>query len=60
MAEVGRMLTPEEVAQRLGVARLTVYSWIRTGVLPATRLGRRILRIREADLEGFLARGVTG
>lgn len=48
-------LTPEEVATRLGVNVQTVRVWIRSGKLPASRLaGRRVLRIRESDIEAVL------
>ncbi len=48
-------LSPEEVAQRLGVNVQTVRVWIRSGKLPASRLaGRRVLRIRESDIEALL------
>lgn len=48
-------LTPEDVAERLSVNVQTVRAWIRSGKLPASRLaGRRVLRIRESDLEAVL------
>lgn len=48
-------LTPEDVALRLGVNVQTVRAWIRSGKLPASRLaGRRVLRIRESDIEAVL------
>ncbi|HMO95802.1 MAG TPA: helix-turn-helix domain-containing protein [Tepidiformaceae bacterium] len=48
-------LSPETVAQRLGVNVQTVRAWIRSGKLPASRLaGRRVLRIRESDIEAVL------
>jgi len=51
----GTFLSPDDVAQRLGVNEQTVRAWIRSGKLPASRLaGRRVLRIRESDLEAVL------
>lgn len=48
-------LAPEDVAVRLGVNVQTVRAWIRSGKLPASRLaGRRVLRIRESDIEAVL------
>ena len=42
-------LTPKQVAEELNVDRLTVYRMIRDGQLPASRVGKRGLRIpREA------------
>ena len=48
-------LSPDDVAQRLGVNEQTVRAWVRSGKLPASRLaGRRVLRIRESDIESVL------
>ncbi len=45
-------LTLEEAAQRLGVEYKTVYRLVRSGELPAGKIGR-IYRIRESDLEAY-------
>lgn len=50
-----RLLTPEEVAEKLRVSRLTVMSYLRSGVLKGTKVGR-LWRISEEDLSSFLAR----
>ena len=51
-----RLLTPDEVAKRLGVHRVTVYRMVHDGRLPAAKLGRHSagLRVRERDIERFL------
>ena len=53
------LFTVAEAASILGVSRKLVSSWIRQGALPAVRLGpgQRLLRIRRADLEAFIASG---
>ena len=38
-----RTLTVEEAAARLGVSRNSAYLAVRTGAIPAIRVGRRIL-----------------
>ncbi|TMB70116.1 MAG: helix-turn-helix domain-containing protein [Chloroflexi bacterium] len=48
-----KLLTPEQVAERLQVTERTVYDWLRRGKLPALKLGR-LWRIRPEDLEAFL------
>lgn len=48
-----RLLSPAEVARHLGVTPWLIYSWIRTGRLPAMKFGRRVVRIRESDLAAF-------
>jgi excisionase family DNA binding protein len=50
-----KLLTPEQVAERLQVTGRTVYAWLRSGTLPALKLGR-LWRIRPEDLETFLER----
>jgi len=49
----GRLLTIDEVAQRLRVHRNTVYRWCRTGRLRTVKLGKQ-WRIPEDELEGKL------
>ena len=39
----------------LGINRVTVYRLIREGKLPARRVGERALRIRQEDIDTFLA-----
>ena len=55
---MNRLLTPAQVAERLGVSLDTVYSRISSGDLPAlktTAFNRRaVLRIDEAELERWL------
>jgi excisionase family DNA binding protein len=50
-----RDLTPQEVADRLGVVPRTVRDLIADGHLTAYRVGTRLLRIRPEDLEAFRA-----
>ena len=46
--------TPKEVADQLKLRVQTIYDYIRTGRLPAVRLGNRC-RIAQSGLEAFLA-----
>lgn len=46
--------TPQELAHLLSVNRATVYSWIRSGQLKASKPGGRLLRISHEDLAAFL------
>src|SRR5216683_2554353 len=39
-----------EVATLLGVSRVTVWRWIRSGRLPVSRLGHRTVRVKREDL----------
>jgi excisionase family DNA binding protein len=44
-----KYLAPEEVAVALSVTRQTVYNWMRSGELPATKIGRT-WRVTEQDI----------
>jgi len=48
--------TVSEVAALLRVSNMTVYRLIRSGELPALRVGKSY-RIRAADLEAYLSAG---
>ena len=59
---IRRLLTVAEVAQELRVTRGTAYRWIRTGRLPAVRIGgtvrvsaRQLFRVLEAGRSGWKA-----
>lgn len=47
------ILTVEQAADYLQVHRLTVYRYIRQGLLPAARLGK-VYRLFRRDVEAFL------
>jgi excisionase family DNA binding protein len=50
-----RLLTPAEVAERLGCSVITVKAWLRRGRLPLTRLGEKgLLRVREEDMNAYI------
>ena len=48
------LLTVEQAADRLGVARSHLYRWLTTGELPSLKLGRS-RRIPVAALERFVS-----
>jgi excisionase family DNA binding protein len=49
----GGLLTVSEVAGAMRVSNMTVYRLIKSGELPAVRVGKNY-RLRETDLERFL------
>jgi excisionase family DNA binding protein len=51
-----RLLTVSEVAAAMRVSNMTIYRLIKSGELPAVRVGRSY-RIREGDVAAYLARG---
>jgi excisionase family DNA binding protein len=50
---VETMLSPEEVARRLGVHRYTVLRWLKKGNLPGLQIGRT-WRVRWTDVEALI------
>lgn len=48
------LITAEEAARLIGVTERTVRTWIATGILPAYRLGPRVVRLKMADVERAL------
>jgi excisionase family DNA binding protein len=54
--EKEKMLTPDKVAERINLSSKTVRLWLRQGKLAGRKLGPRLWRVRERDLQTFLER----
>lgn len=52
----GRLLSPEDVAERLAVNSATVRSWLRSGKLKGVKLGKKMWRIDEQEVRELLVR----
>lgn len=48
-----RLLTPEDVADKLVVAARTVREWLRSGEMVGVKIGK-IWRVREEDYKAFV------
>jgi len=46
-----KLLTPTEVAAILGVNADTVRRMIRKGEIPASQINKRVIRVKQSDLE---------
>lgn len=53
------ILTVEQAAAYLQIHRVTVYKYIRAGLLPAAKLGK-VYRIYRRDVDAFLASQKAG
>jgi excisionase family DNA binding protein len=53
-----RFLTVGEVAGQLRISSMTVYRLIKSGELPAVRVGKSY-RLREDDVDAYLSRQYT-
>ncbi len=58
MAETfgNKLLTVNEVANILRVSNMTVYRLVKSGQIPAIRVGKNY-RIKESDVNEYLSRG---
>ena len=48
-----KWLTPEDVADELGIGKMTVYRLLQAGTIPACQFGR-LYRIRPEDLKAYI------
>lgn len=46
-------LSPAEAAEYMGVHDATIRRWISKGILPAERVGPRLIRIKRTDLDAL-------
>jgi excisionase family DNA binding protein len=58
MGEEARLLTPEQVAERLSVSRHTVMKWLRDGKITGHKLGGKIWRVHPDDVQARLFKGL--
>ena len=54
MTNPSKYMTPQELAEYLGLAVGTVFSMTSRGQIPVTRLGKRLPRYRVGDIESWL------
>ena len=60
MVEVG-LMTLDEAASYLGVAKITLRRWTSNGQLRCVRVGpRRDRRFRRSDLDAYIRKNMTG
>jgi len=60
MAEDSNLLTPEQVAERLNVSRITVMRWLRQSKIAGRKLGGKIWRVHPDDLQAFIEASAVG
>lgn len=56
--DASSLLTVGQLATQLQLGRTTVYRLLASGVIPSARIGNKILRVRRADLDAWLAQQV--
>jgi len=49
-----RLMTTREVAERLRISVETVLRWYHAGELPGVRLGAKVIRFRESEIETWI------
>jgi len=50
-----KLLTPQEIAEVLGVQPSTIYQWTHQGYIPHVKLGK-FVRFKEKDVEKWVER----
>ena len=55
-----RYYSPEEIAGKFNVSGVVVRKWLREGKLKGMKLGGKLWRISEADLDEFVRNGIVG
>lgn len=55
-----KLLSVEEVASVLGVTKNTVYSWSKTGQIPHSKLGPKLVRFNPDVVETWLQSKTRG
>lgn len=53
-----KLLTPKEVSEILGVARSSIWRYIRQGKLKAIKFSKRNYRIKRREVEKFQKKGI--
>lgn len=56
---MNKLLTPKQVAKKLGVSEFTIWRYIKAGKLKAIKYTARNFRIAEKDLNQFLKKHKT-
>jgi len=51
-----KLLSPEEAAKRISVTPNTIRAWLRDGSLKGIKLGKKIWRIEESELNEYMCR----
>ena len=54
-----KLLTPKQVANKLGVSEYTIWRYIKAGKLKSIKLTKRNFRIEEKDLIQFIKKHKT-
>ena len=52
--EIDQLLTTAQVAKKLNIAEKTVRKWRYEGLLPAVKVGKRLVRYRWRDIREWL------
>ncbi len=49
------LLTPSQLASELQLSKTKIYELLASGLIPHVRVGSKIIRVRRADLDAWLA-----
>jgi excisionase family DNA binding protein len=49
-----QLVRPDELAKSLGVPKVTIYTWVRRGILPHIRLGVKCIRFDPDEINTWI------
>ena len=49
-----RLITIEELVEKLSVSKATIYAWTSRGRIPHVKVGSRLIRFRESEIIAWL------
>ncbi len=49
-----RLMKPNEVAEKVGVCRRTLYSWANAGLIPSVKIARGSRRFVRSEIEAWV------
>jgi len=49
-----KLYTPEEVAEMLKVEKMSIYRWIKKGIIKSTKINGKVIRIKESEIKKLL------
>jgi len=52
-----RLLSPQGIADQLSISRWTVYYWISSGKIASVKVGGRLVRVPQSEVDRIIRQG---
>lgn len=50
-----KYFSAKHLSENLDINLFTIYAWVRKGILPAVKVGPKLVRIKESDVEKIIS-----